>query len=306
MRIGKLAVVAACVLTAGAPAFAMTITPTFAANINSDSNAAAIKAAINAAIAIYQADFTDSITVNITFQEGAGLGGSSTAFFNVTYASYLAALIADKKTSDDNASNLPTATQFSTFFGVSNINVKSANLRAVGLAGAVATDGTITLNTSLTTPGSSGTTSQYSLMAVVEHEIDEVLGLGSALPNKPNGDPFPEDLFRYTSTAGTRSWDTLIATVPFFSIDGTVDLARFHQQNGDGGDYGDWQTGVAPPQVQDWQATIGSNPTLGVELRALDVIGFDSAVPEPGTGVLLAAALAFLGVLRRQRGKTAA
>src|SRR5258706_11153112 len=82
---------AAISLTAGAPAWAnLIITPTFAANINSDANAVTIKATINAAIAVYQTKFADPITVNITFQEGGGLGSSNSFFSNVTYAAYLA------------------------------------------------------------------------------------------------------------------------------------------------------------------------------------------------------------------------
>jgi hypothetical protein len=60
----------AALLGAGQPADALVITPTFASNITSDPNAAAIEAVINTAIGICQADFTDPINVAITFQEG--------------------------------------------------------------------------------------------------------------------------------------------------------------------------------------------------------------------------------------------
>ena len=54
MRLAKFWLVSTAILLAvGASASAMTITPTFAANINSDPNAATIKATINAAIAIF-------------------------------------------------------------------------------------------------------------------------------------------------------------------------------------------------------------------------------------------------------------
>ena len=81
MRLANL-VLASCIimLVLGAPAWAnMVITPTFASNIMSDPNAATIEGTINAAIAVYESNFTDPITVHITFQEGGGLGSSSTA-----------------------------------------------------------------------------------------------------------------------------------------------------------------------------------------------------------------------------------
>ena len=42
-------------------------------------------------------------------------------------------------------------------------------------------DGTTNWNTGITFPGSPGSSGAYSLMATVEHEMDEVLGLGSDL-----------------------------------------------------------------------------------------------------------------------------
>ena len=156
--------------------------------------------------------------------------------------------------------------------GSSTINVKSANLRAVGLPGDTSgnPDGITMVNTTITSPGNLGTTGEYNLIPVVEHEIDEVLGLGSSLPNVDNGTIFPEDLFRYDQT-GARTFDTTSTITAFFSINDANALAQFDNQN-DGGDFGDW--GVSP-EVQDAFATRHANPALGVELTALDVIGYD-------------------------------
>jgi hypothetical protein len=145
----------------------------------------------------------------------------------------------------------------------------------------------------------------------VEHEINEVLGLGSDLPGGGFfSDPAPEDLFRYDSL-GNRSFTTNPSAKAFFSIDGMNDLAQFDNQN-DGGDFGDWQSNPLPngvqPQVQDAFATPFSNPTLGVnELTALDVIGYNFSpqgpvVPEPGSLTLLGTgALLSLGYTWRRR-----
>jgi hypothetical protein len=91
------------------PAFA--ITPTFDSTITSDPNAATIEATINTAIQNFENAFSDNITVNITFAEGNGQpGGSSTAFNNVSYAAYQAALASHATTADDTAAlaSLPT------------------------------------------------------------------------------------------------------------------------------------------------------------------------------------------------------
>jgi hypothetical protein len=174
---------------------------------------------INTAIGTYQSNFSDPITVAIKFQEGGGLGGSSTFFANVAYSTYLAALKADATTGNDATANALLPNNLTNpVNGGSNINVKTANLRAVGINAnppAGSPDGTITLNTSLTFPGSPGSSSTFSLLSVVEHEIDEVLGLGSSLPSIPLSTIFPEDLYRYDA-AGNRSFTTTSSALAFF------------------------------------------------------------------------------------------
>jgi hypothetical protein len=260
------------------------IVPTFDVSITSDPNAAAIEATINAAIANIESQFSDPITVNITFQKAAGLGSSSTFFGILPYAQFLAALKADAKTSDDaTAVGLLPNVATNPVNGAIMINVKTANLRAVGIPTPPGQpDGFIGLNTMITSPGSPGSTGTFNLLPVVEHEIDEVLGLGSSLPTVPNGTIFPQDLYRY-SGVNTRSF-TKLNSLAFFSIDGTHSLAQFDNQN-DGGDFGDWQSNPLPPgvlpKVQDAFATPGTNPALSVELNALDVIGYDRVPATP-------------------------
>jgi hypothetical protein len=262
----------------------LTITPTFDATITGDPNAVAIENAINAAISIIQSQFSDPINVKIKFQEGGGLGSSSTwVLLLYPYATFLAALKADAKTADDvTATSILPSVATNPVNGLTTINVKLANLRAVGiptLASPDGFDGTITLNTALTIPGSPGSTLTYYLLPVVLHEIDEVLGLGSHLPD--TSAIYPEDLFRY-SAVNTRTFSP--TGVASFSISGLTAPAQFHNAN-DGADYGDWESNPLPPgvlpKVQDAFATPFANPLPTVELRALDVIGYDRVSHAP-------------------------
>lgn len=310
-RLGFVAALVASLPSLHAATSFITIVPTFDSTITSDTNSGAIEAAINQAITNFDSVVTtpNPITVNITFGEGGGLGQSTTTLFKISYSSFLTALEANSSAdatdlaaiaaNDGSATNNPVT-------GSAFINVKTANLKALGLCtgscASVATDGSILLNTTLTTPGSPGTTGQYELTVVAEHEIDEVLGLGSDLgqSNSFFDDPAPEDLFRYFG--GVRSYTTNTAAQAFFSIDGTTNLAEFDNQ-GDGGDWGDWRSG-ATPKVQDAFGTPGANPALGVELTALDAIGYNlNPVPEPATFVMGGVALLGVFLLRRRTAR---
>jgi hypothetical protein len=294
-EVAVLGVAVVLLLSGAGPARAdamLNIIPTFGGTITSDPNAAAIEATINSAINYYQATFTTKtaspINVTIQFQEmGSGLGQSTTGFYNVSYQTFINALTAASSgdSTDTTAlAHLPTGA-INPVTGTSSINVKSANGRALGLdtPGIVngSFDGVIGLNTSLTTPGSPGSSLQFSLFAVAEHEIDEVLGMGSALPGIPFGAPFPSDLYRYTTAAGVRSFTTS-GDNAWLSLDGTNRLVQFNQ--GGGGDFGDWHTNVTV-RVQDAFATSGSSPTLAtdagqVEIINLDAIGYNVVVPK--------------------------
>ena len=267
----------------------LTINPIFDSTILSDPNAALIEATIYAAIADFQSKFSDPITVTINFKlMTTGLGQSSTYFGNLPYSTYLAALKADAKTGNDfTAIALLPSLSTNPVSGSSTINVTLPNLRAVGIAANPQPgqpDGIVYVNTKITNPGSPGTSGQFSLLTTLEHEIDEVLGLVSSLPDRPLNTIFSQDLYRYDQF-GMRSFATGSNKLAYFSIDGVTRLAQYDNQN-DGGDPGDWQSNPLPsgvsPKVQDAFATPGASPALSVELTALDVIGFDrasSAVP---------------------------
>lgn len=88
--------------TAASPSGHLTIIPTFDSTITSDPQAAAIETTIKSAISAYQLNFSDNVTVTITFEEmGSGLGLSSWYYDNFAYSSYLSALNSHATTADD-------------------------------------------------------------------------------------------------------------------------------------------------------------------------------------------------------------
>jgi len=299
---------------------ALNIIATFDSSITSDPNAAAIEATINSAIQFYETTFTTHtaapIGVAIDFQKmSSGLGQSNTVVFGGPYQSVINALTAASSgdaTDTTALAHLPTGAN-NPVTGSTDIALKSAELRALGanvpppIPGGF--DGIIGLNTALTNPGSPGSTAQFSLLATTEHEIDEVLGLGSDINFIAT--PSTEDLFRYDGS-GNRSFTNNPAAKAFFSLDGTTDLAQFDNQN-DGGDWGDWQSNPLPsgvaPKVQDAFATPFSNPSLAVgapEVVALDALGYNLAtpatpVPEPTSLIFLGSVVAIAGIASRRR-----
>ena len=332
--------VALILLAAAIPAHAgLIINATFDSNLTT-----AEKTTITSAINVYESLFSNSITVGIYFQGvSSGLGASSYYVYNDSYGTYYTGLIANNANPtaiadlNANGGNANTNGGNNPVTGTGSIELKSASTRVVDPTGSLglshapecqlkgssgsfacggvtgtAYDGLISLNTGLTNPGSGN----YSLLAVSEHEIDEILGLGSALENISSttnatynstfysNTPAPEDLWRFASNGTTRSFSTNCATptAAYFFLNASTQVTQFNNAC-NGADFGDW-AGGATPQVQDAFGTSGSTPTLGVsEIDALTAIGYTltSAVPEPSTWVLLASSLGVLGLVKRRR-----
>jgi hypothetical protein len=267
---------------------ALVIIPVWDSTITSDPNAATIESTINMAIQFYEARFADPITVSIQFEEMSdGLGESQYVYYNISYSDFLTNLQNDATTTNDAyaLSFLPTGVN-NPVTGDANINVHTANLKALGFSGFDSEypggiEGYVLLNTSIMNLSrTSIDPTKYDLLSVAEHEMDEVLALASDLPN--TDDPFPQDLFRYTS-AGARTFTTS-GDDAYFSLDGKNLLVQFNQQAG--ADYGDWWShGAHTPRVQDAFATPAVTPNPNVELIALDVIGYD-LIPPPQPGII--------------------
>lgn len=277
------------VLGACPPTRAITITPVFDTSITSDPNAATIEATINAAIQIYENVITTPITVTIAYKEmTTGLGTNSTYIDPVPYSSYYQALANHATSINDGIAVSSLPNNFTNpVNGNATVNLQLPNARALGfniVPPSGQPDGTISLNTSIMNLSRASTDpSKYDLMATAMHEMDEVLGFGSALNGKANGGSpptgaiWPMDLFRYDA-AGARSFNLNAATNAYFSLDGTTDLVQFNQHGG--GDFSDWfswPSGASQPRVQDAYSHAGTAPNMGLEFTAFDIMGYHLA-----------------------------
>lgn len=280
----------------------LTIDATFDSSITTSPNAAAIESMINQAVAIYESLYHDPIRVSILFRysktqpNGTALdpglvAGSLFVYYTLPWNTYINGLKADAKGNNDNSAiaSLPA------FALSTNLNSASANGRAVGFNtppamfanGSVGAggpyDGIVTLNAGrpfqFSRPTAGG---YYDALRTTEHEMDEVLGLGSHL-NGTGNDLRPQDLFSW-SAPGMRNYTT--SGTRYFSINGgKTALVTFNQQSRY--DFGDWFSSACPqqsPLVQNafgcpgQSSDVSANSPEGINL---DVIGYDlgTAVP---------------------------
>jgi hypothetical protein len=281
------------------------INATFDSSITTRANAATIEAMIHRAISIYESLFSDPITVKILFRysttgpDGSPfpsgvLSQSDWVYYTVGWNTYIHALVADAITGYDATANasLPTAA-LSTYIRPSSANGRAVSLNtppamfangAVGSGGTF--DGIVSLNSAtplqLTRPISA---SNYDAQRATEHEMDEILGLGSRL-SIGGSDLRPQDLFSWSS-AGVRNLTS--SGTRYFSINrGSTKIVYFNQNST--GDYGDWLSTSCPqahPYVQNAFGCSGQSSDVTVtspEGINLDVIGYNlvnSPAPAP-------------------------
>jgi hypothetical protein len=288
----------------------LNINPTFDPSITGNPNAAAIEAMINRAISFHESLFNDPITIQIRFRystigpDGTPLPAGAVAqsvfvLYHVPWNVYIGALRADARTGNDNLANasLPGAALSP------NIKPRSAGGRAVGLDTPTAMcangslcqggpyDGIVTLNSSVPYQFTRPTNSSHlDAQRSTEHEVDEVIGLGSHLGDNGN-DLHPQDLFSWSSP-GVRNRTS--SGTRYFSINGGVtNIVNFNQNPT--GDFGDWLGGTCPqvhPYVQNAFGCTGQSSDIAAtspEGINLDVVGYDLANGPVGTGAASAA-----------------
>jgi hypothetical protein len=339
---------AAAAASAPAAAHAVTIIPRFAGSITRASNAAAIESMINSSVQVY-GDFGNATKVNIVYQlSKTGLGASESTLYYTNYSDYTTLLSSDLASHPNNQALATALANLGSANKADDIVATSADFRALGVAapglfrpnGSFNTggkyDAIVFLNASIMSFTNTVAANQYGAEAVIQHETDEVLGIGGGgsevglpLGATLGGQSYigALDLYRYAAP-GSPSFTTDPGASAYFSIDGgQTDLIGFNQ-NGQG-DYGDWAKfacgGVQ--NVQDWAGCPGV-PQFGLtvsspEFTALQAIGYNlnpgvsssanafesivgagaqAAVPEPAAWMMMLSGVGALGAaLRMQR-----
>lgn len=307
------------------------INPTFDASITGNADSAVLQADVNRAISIYETLFDDPITVSILFRYAGtqpngnpfgpgGLAQSNYIIYAAPYANFLGALAFDATTANDAIAlaNLPNPSLFPN--NPQDMVFTSANGRALGAntpgfvdaTGNISVNGTfdgiVSLNSNrpfqLDRTGGIAS-NKFDVEQSIEHEIDEVLGLGSILPFRTDflghSAVRPSDLFRY-SAPNTLSLSPSSSASSYLSIDrGVTKLAPFSQSpNGDYGDYGPNPTSLVQFAFSSpgTQSDVSATSPEGVNL---DVIGYDLVTPEPASFLLAFTGIGLVAACRRVR-----
>lgn len=291
------------------PARAVVINATFDSSVTGLSNAGQWESALNSADAEIAGLLSDPITINITFKASAGtsvFGESGYSLQTVgSYSTMVAVLAADAKSADDRTSvaSLPAVdpTNGATYW------TTTAQAKALGLRSAnnAASDGTVTIGTGYTftyDPAHRAVAGAYDFIGIAEHEITEVMGRAGTY-NLGTGRYGPLDLFGYQfGTGGTGTGTLNLAASQannYFCIDGGKTPLKLNNNAANGEDDKDWGSGTND-SFNAYSSSGVANGISAVDVREMDVIGYDlAAVPEPATLTVMAAAA--VGALCRRR-----
>jgi hypothetical protein len=274
----------------------------FKINVSYDNTVpSAAKTAFNTVISTYESIFTTNVTVNIDVTFGnTDLGESDTEQQDFPYSTWRTAMMTNATANPGNtfaaaaAASLPASDPI----GNGTVVVNTANARALGLNANTAVDCTITFSNAITFEYNGVAVSgEADFMDVAAHELDEGLGIGSALTGLADNSTIPtgyyeaEDYFRY-SASGVRDITTDPNAVVYFSYDGgNTNLAQFNQaysaQGANDLDRNDWIYGnfgcpATTVYVQDAIACLGQAVAIGTapETTVLRSLGYDSSHPQ--------------------------
>ncbi|MEW6644344.1 MAG: NF038122 family metalloprotease [Pseudomonadota bacterium] len=256
----------------------------------SSSQQAAFEAACVVACQYYQHEFTDNVTVNVTFNwsplSAGALADNNFQGVLVSYTQLANALKAIGKSPDQIGAYATLPASDPT--GSSQWFVPQAQARLLGLTSTTGTDDTVNLNSNIGFSGFSfnpyarRTPGTFDAIGVFEHELSEgslgriqALGMtGVGSEQNWNGWHAELDLFRYnTSISGPVR--ALTAGPGYFSIDGHTLLQQYNNPV-NGGDAVDWLPSIQGDSYGDGYRGTGSFVTP-VDVREDNVLGWTRA-----------------------------
>ena len=269
--------------------------------------------AFSDAIQFLSAAYTDPVTINLQVGWGkingnnlnpGNLGQSLTnQRGSFSYSQVKTALTNDLRSAADATAvaDLPATDPT----GGASFVMSNAEAKALGLLAGNATgiDGWVGFNSTATytfDPNNRAISGAYDFIGLAEHEITEVMGrYGLGQNGAASGRYSPLDLFRYSSPGVL---DLVPANGAYFSINGGATVINTFNGTG-GGDLSDW----SGTTLDSFNHSLTRGQILGVsagDLTEMDVIGYDAAVPEPGSWTLFGAGIATLLLLQRKTAKT--
>jgi hypothetical protein len=269
--------------------------------------------AFNDARQFYEANFSDSVVINLRVGWGeiddgplnpGNLGQSRTNQQAFPYSVVKAALLRDAKTSDDAlaAAHLPgTDPTPGRNFVMSNAEAKALGLLA---ANASELDGWVGFNSTATytfDPNSRAVPGAFDFIGVAEHEITEVMGRYGFGQNGSGMRDSPIDLFRYFEPGVPDFAPAFGGAANYFSIDGGATMINTFNINccGDLSDWSGLTFDAYNASLTRGQAMLTSSG----DLKVMDVLGYDR-VAGPTTVSLVAAGVALLRVVDRRRRRS--
>ena len=286
------------------PANAGALFINYVGSITDSSVLGAINTAISDVTSLYNTGSgAGNVTLNVDFTYSSAAAGnlasSSQYFYGYSYNAYTRALKTDSKNNSGNT-NLATAVSHLAYGNKGNMAITYGQAFLLGQYGlgnpVFAGNDAINLSSSVTNWNFTGTatSSQYDAIGALEHELDELLGIGgggSVLGDCAIDSFFctyslgATDLYRY-SAAGTPSTSTTSPT--YLSINGgNTSIVDFNTTSP--GDYGDFAPACGPTSnnsgnnqyIQNAFNCMGMDETYSTsspEYIATTAIGWDPAV----------------------------
>jgi|GEM_PF-6172458 len=318
------------------PAAALTLTPSYGTSLTSQGDALAVESAITNAIGAIDALYANNATIPVLFEYNSGLGGgastSSAIYSSIPYNTWRSDLVSGSTANPGNTAlsmavaHLPAAGTVS-----QTMTVTAPYYNAVmGQSLSLCFDGSGGFVSGCGASYAAVVTLSGTSVAVIEHELDEVLGGGGAgttLTSSSTGTPTAygtTDLFRYQSLSSTcagplggRSWSTASNLVTCYSINGGTSAITDQSgnpiqfnQNGGGSDFADWNsTNASEGWIQDAYVpakTPKPYTAASPEFTMMTSIGYNPtasaiATPEPLSVAILLTGISGLAAVRRRR-----